>query len=956
MALLQELTNDQLTAIRSGVYQALQFVCLVPNTVVVRFQPGSAPSADVFAEITVGDIDTGDMDDIEEGQLVIFSTTSNHQATEYFRTRVRKVSGTSTLYCGENSQALTTSHYVTVIDTYEIQERLRRDDTRVDWDITFRKLRPVETALKSAYVLTNDETTWNETAVPVVMDADASSIDVHSWYSSNSNDVLNSGGTTATPDFTLEEGSFRWLTYTFEDDLGNSNYRKIPVWTVPRDYSNAIALGWGAESGELANVSFDPELGWTCSIPAFDGITTLLNRTFTVVACDEWYGGRTVEDRQSMHANINFIGYLQTESVQTGADEQHGQISEVQFTIESFGHQLARQNISPVTIIQKNTSAAAWDEIRDPTPGRMLTYRLTEYSTASTLLAIKLPDDDGSFIGDDLTLSTEKALDDLNFIGDVINAEIQFDITGKLELCRDLNYLNTTARNDAPVVATLTPADFTSQFVIDFEYGFTTSQVTINGGDYETAFDRYDLTEAIAPAVARYGEGDPFELSNQVLSTDSTQAEANAELAQRAANHLAANNPTWILRVSLKDQWHFLLPDVGAWFKFLITATDTVRGKTFTSDDRWQLVQIDVSTNSETGTREVSATFRHETSSTGASVRAAPIVNDPEADIVVVPAAFPSLAGGDLGLTGGFYYDTQDSNPPSEPNPAGEECENGGFRIRSVTGYETSIVAGNGELAIITTRGKGRIGEGDGGYGSEYDHSFSSGLGDWEIANDSTNTFVSGTLSGGRVESADNSLYGGRTELLMRLTMDSARTIDKLTIYYERVDGIADSFNDMHRFELREIPGGSLTAGGQEGFQPNGDVVYEPDLIPDIPDILEILVWLGVTNNGTTAKIYLDRIVVTFVDAPPSEDVIGDSYYYSDDGEETWQAYDAGEGLLINSQQPDAIPMFNPNHEYEVLQTVDSGVMTLEFNSPFPTSEAENWSISATICLTGQFP
>jgi hypothetical protein len=115
MALQAALTGDQLTALRSGRYQTFQFVCVVPNEVVVQFNPDSAPTTAVYAEIAVDAVLSGDMADIKQGQTVIFSTGSDYQATEVFRTRVRKVSGTTALYIGENSQSLTTADFITVL-------------------------------------------------------------------------------------------------------------------------------------------------------------------------------------------------------------------------------------------------------------------------------------------------------------------------------------------------------------------------------------------------------------------------------------------------------------------------------------------------------------------------------------------------------------------------------------------------------------------------------------------------------------------------------------------------------------------------------------------------------------------------------------------------------------------------------------------------------------------------
>lgn len=949
MALQSALTGGQLTEIRSGEYQTLQFVCLVPNTVVVRFQPSVAPSTSVFAQITVGTVNTGSMSNIKEGQLVIFSTSTDHQATEFFRTRVRKVSGTTILYVGENSQTLTTSHYVTVVDTYEIQEKLRRDLNRLDWEITFRLLRPIETALQSAYVLTNGVTAFTPTASPRVMDADASSISTHSWSSSNSSDVLNSGGTTASPNFTLQAGAFRWIRYTFTDNLGLSNYRVIPVWTVPKNYSNVVALGWGAASGELANVSFDSELGWTCSIPAFSGISTLLNRTFTVVACDEWYGGRTNADRQSIRTNINFIGYLQTESVQTSADEQHGQISETQFRIESFGHQLERQNISPVTVIQTINTATVWDEIQDPTPGRMLTYRLTEYSTASNLMAIALPSDDGNFIGDDLTLSTEKALDDLIQIASNINAEIQFDITGKLEMCRDLNYLNTTARDAAPVVATLTPADFTSQYTIDYEYGFTTSQVTITGGDYTTSTDRYDLTEAVAPAVARYGEGDPFELPNQVLTTNSTQAQANTELAQRAANFLAANNPTWTLRVTLKDQWHFLIPDVGAWFKFTITAEDTVRGKVFGSSDRWQLVQIDVTTNSELGTREVTAIFRHETSSTGASVRAAPIVHDEQADIDYVPGVLPPFTGGDTTLTDDTWYDSQDPRPPSNQNPVQPDCELFGFRPKSVDSMFTGSL---GTLyATVTVRGSGLISTGAGAVDIDFESTNGGLTADYDVSGTPGNQYI-GVYTGGVgwEDSLDQTLTGPNRSvrgIAIRYIPGADLTDPAVELDYSTVFG-TNYLNSCYGARIICKNNGATVRDSGTGIgQGTGTL---SDSATGTVDEIILLAICGVSSSqsidpGGTSTFTGFRIAGV-------GQVWGDALYYSTDEWQTAQAYNANNGLYLEGSQPTA-PPFNPNHEYILPSIQITGLATVQIefrHTSYPQANMENWSLGGVVC------
>lgn len=913
MALQTALTNDQLAAIRSGAYQTMPFVCLVPNDVVVKFQPSAAPTSDVFAEISVGAVASGNMANIREGQSVIISSTSNYAVSETMRTRVRKVDGTSVLYVGENSAELTTDHYVTVINTYEIQEKLRRSETYADWDVFYRALLPIETALPSAVVLSNDETEYLPVAVPQAMDVSATSSFTHLWESSNSSDIITDE-TTDAPTFALDAASFRWIRYTYTDSNGNTNYRVIPCWTVPKDYSSVISSGFVGGSGESASLAFDPVLGWTATIPAWSGISGVLNRTMCVIASDEWYGG----DRQNMRTNIELVGYLQSETTQISASQDYGRVSETRYTIEGFGHQLARQNVSPVTIIRTSTPSA-WDDIDSPTPGRMLAYRMTEYSTASTLMAIQLPPDDADFIGDDLTLSTEKMLDDLHIIAAGINAEIQFDVTGKLELCRDMNYLSNTTRNTAPVVATFTPADFVGQYTIEYEYGRTTAQATITGGAFNTTTDEYLLYEAVAPAEARYSEGDPLELSNQVLETDVTPVDSMVELRQRAANFLAANNPTWTLRTALKDGWHFLVPDVGAWFKFSISATDTARGRSFGIADRWTLIQIDTASNALTGVREVNAVFRHETQFTGASVRVSPIANDPDADFDLAPAAFPSLAGGDLGLTGGFYYDTHDPQPPSEPDPVGANCELGGFRPKAGTGYETTNSALNGEWITYVVRGSGVL---------------VPATSETKTVNSTTNPFSGGGATGFNVTTGEVITFAASGTWSYNGTVPPfSANGNGYSVEPDQSYHIAPSYQSGALI-------GKIGAGGSWFLIGSSKTIT-------MTATGELYMVMNDQNH------YTDNVGSLSVSvASANTETRGDAFYYSVNNG-AWEAYDDGEGLLIEGFQPASIPPYNPAHEYQGAFTSTSGPIQYGFESPYDSSDLGNWSIQIITCFNG---
>lgn len=961
MALLETITGTPLTDIRSNAnYRAIQFLCLVPNDVVVRFQPSIAPTNAVYAEITVGSVGTGSMSNIREGQLVIYSTTTDHQATEVFRTRVRKVSGTATLFVGENSQTLTTGMYVTVIDTYELQEKLRRSATLMDWDITFRKLLPIETALPSAVVISNGGASYTPTAVPKEMDDSATSSFIHFWESSNSSDSI-ADEDTASPTFTLQAAAFRWIRYTFVDSGGRSNYRVIPCWTVPKNYSSQVAQGFVSANGDMANISHDAELGWSATIPAWAGIENVLNKTLCVIASDEWYN----DTRQSIRTNINMVGWLQNESTNTSGDETIGRDTETSFTIEGIGHQLARLNVSSATVIQTNGTPTAFDQIQNPTPARMLTYHLTENTTLFNLCSMSIPADDTSFIGDDYTISNGKALDDIRALTEVINAELQFDTDGRLDLCRNLVFLDDTARDAADVVVTLTDADILSD-TLEYDYSLQTASLHMTGGAYNSTADTYVLYEADAPAVARLGEGDPQQISNQVLTTDSTGTEALDELSQRAANYFAANNPTYTRRIVFNDEWHFLVPDIGSWFKLPRAEADTARGKEFSEDDRWQLIQTSNSTNNLTGRKSVEGLFRLETQSTGAMVRAGQIQNDTAADILYFPAVVSPYLGADLGYTDGMWYDSQDPAPPSEPTPPDVDCELGGLRVLNPVPYETNRSALVGEIVAVTVRGSGRLSltASEGGM-RYYLHDFADGADIW--------TVTQGTLDG-KLSATDNPGASESKQAIAKYTFPANVNLIGSRLITTREGGT--SHGSLDYVSVRGWSDAGQTTqtyfdGG--GFRPDGTDVEEcGQETPKSVRVIQIAVGVSgfnapdISAHIQSVELWFDEDsslgdlieeledVCTDEPAPGDVAIYGDAFYWWEEGD-TPQAYDVGEGLLIESLQPDSIPPYSDTHEYTVFQDVTSGPVQYEFNSPYSLDDAENWSLQIETCFTGEF-
>jgi hypothetical protein len=81
--------------------------------------------------------------------------------------------------------------------------------------------------------------------------------------------------------------------------------------------------------------------------------------------------------------------------------------------------------------------------------------------------------------------------------------------------------------------------------------------------------------------------------------------------------------------------------------------------------------------------------------------------------------------------------------------------------------------------------------------------------------------------------------------------------------------------------------------------------------------------------------------------------IYGDAFYFWT-GTQAPQAYDPGEGCLIEGSQPSGIPPYNANHQYVLPAfVVTSGPVAFRFDSPYDETDAENWSITGAICFLG---
>lgn len=959
MSLSSTISAGNLTKIRSNTYWCMQFVVTVPDSIVVQFHPAAVNSDAIYAEIAVGTINAGAIADVKSFQTVIYSTSTDYANSELYRTYVRAGSTSSILKVGQNGQNLETSHYITVLNTYEIHEKPRTLKGTVeyaDWDITFRKLLPVETALPTVVVLTDGTTAWTPTAAPTSIDADANSTFIHSWESSNSSDSLDSGGTTASPVWTLQAGSHRWIRYEYTDSNGNSNLRVISIWTIPTDLSTGINEGFIGENGDVADISYSQGDGWTCSFPAYDSISDLRAGTMVCVFSLEWYNNTA----GSIESNIDFVGYLGQETTETTGSPEYGYISETRFTVNGFGSLMNVTPISPVSIVDK-ASPTAWSHIKSPTPVRALVYLLSEHTTLFHLCAFSFPSDHTDYIapGYIFESSSDVIADAAQYQVDAMDCILQFSRDGQIDMQRNLVQDDDTARNAADVIITLTPDDFES-------YNFDEDPIKqikfyqLHAGVYNTTTREYDVYQSFVPPLPDNRGTTTEQRTNVILTTNSTASAAQSEFSDRAANLYAAMNPTVLMRGTLKDEFRFLQPDVGTWYKFTIVETDTVRGYVYGSSHRWQLLDLSYSTNNLDGLRGgVSATFRLETQDTGANIDVAQIrkpTTTAAEEYTFLPAIIaPGVDGNLEDFTDGEWYDTQDASAPDdEIPPATSDCENHSMTApNGATGFTTNQVAVSSENIALTVRGNGKLSTGS----WQISHDFTSGGNSWQNSPDPRywGSYSSGngwqTVDGNfsRIVTIYYDLGGDYSitsiDMTFNFTAGTFETVDPDAWRVAVADG--DTIITSNAKSSSLVADGTGITFSWSGTATGNRIILSLETSED-PDQEDY------SGSATITSALIRGTGTAPAGSTSTPSKWGDAYYESDTADfASPTAYADGTGFLVNGASPVETPAFNSSHEYSIAETVNAGAVDLTYSSPYGNSEAESFTLSGEICFNG---
>jgi hypothetical protein len=283
------------TVLRQPNYRAQQYLLLCPNKIVWQTQPaGTVDGSTPYATFAWSGTDAGDRADVREGMTVLISSTSDYKATAFFRGRVRIAPDGTTFYINETSANLAATDYVTVLDDYDIHERLERRTTAnvayKDWSLTFSRLLPVISNLQSTYVDFSGAATVDFSFAPdVAAGADGATISSYTW---------EVGDGTADPDTTTKDitvtfpgaatNEHRWVRFTATDSLGHSQYFVFEVFTVDRyDASPTTVL----LTADQLQISASIDEGFNATVRAWKGVSSVLDQTRCTVAAINDYNG-----------------------------------------------------------------------------------------------------------------------------------------------------------------------------------------------------------------------------------------------------------------------------------------------------------------------------------------------------------------------------------------------------------------------------------------------------------------------------------------------------------------------------------------------------------------------------------------------------------------------------------------------------------------------------------------
>lgn len=605
------ITTPQYTSLRGSSsvaprYAVNMLMCLNPNSVIFAARVNGTPTGTSFAQVTFDTVTTGAYTDLEIGERVYISSTSDYRNAEFVGI-VRKAAGAATLYINETSAPILDNWYITVVHDFPIWDKLARYSAGVQYkfyDLTRTALKPVIYGLQSVYagVCSGSPEKFTQAfAASAIAAESGASISSYAYTIGSGMTATAGSASTANVTIAFAPGHY-WLKLVVTDSGGRAQTFRMEIFAVPSDYSSLVVSG-------VDNLTWQcDESGWNGSVNAFTGVASVLDNTSCVVfAAEEIYNGSA----ENIAPKVAFYGRLRTENDSTRSDEIISRDQSTRFELEGIASQLARIEHLPFTLITK-ASPTLWDEIKTMTLWRAMVYALQEHSTVLSLCSLTFDSTSNSFLYPALPTQGGNILSILDDIADSINAKLESAPTGELQIVRSAVYSNSAIRTTLTTVANFDETDAV-EWQLQVEHVDTTGKVDAAGGVYYSSNGQVTPLLSVAPGFAQdYPEG-TTQLNRQILVANVTKAVGQAELNQRTGDHFAASNPTPELTVTHMPGYRFLVPSAYQWYTWTIAAADNTTQRAYITTLRWLLKSVSFDYDSGAGDLGVQAVYHLET-------------------------------------------------------------------------------------------------------------------------------------------------------------------------------------------------------------------------------------------------------------------------------------------------------------------------------------------------------
>lgn len=620
-------------------FRASTFISVCPATNVYTGRINQTDPIQAPVPYFIYDGGSGTPANVREGQRILFSHTSDRD-DYYYSTFIRLDPTSDTMYINPaGGVGFADNDYFFVVDDYPLELIYPRAINGLPvpgWELAWRALRPIIKDIPPVSVGVTTASTLSFSYAPTVQAAAAgATISTYLWEVPSG--VAFTSGSSSTKDVTLafDAGASYWVHFSATDSNGNTSTFHIHVW-AHNDAFPPQLLESGSWSLE-ASISNDPlsgaGTGFNGQIVAFDGADTLLDNTLVCIWQRAYYN--ETETNIGSSGNVLFAGRFRDEDNSVQYDDLTGQQDgQVTFNLEG---PLA-QAVQRFTLLEMldNPAPSDWNQIEDCTLWRVMRLCADEYSTLTSVYPLGFDS-----IADTYRIPgrVTQGGDLLNSLGDLamqIASVVQANGLGQIEVAQRGVMLPSADRSSLPTIVNFDNRDYRRILSLNRDYMQQVGVLFGDGGSYNPTNGETLVFDVQAPAGQPGNGAEDGQLPRQVLSAELSEDVVRAELAERAGHGLAAQQAPIVLRVLMADGYHGLTPAVNQWYTWTLAASETPRGRVYTTATRWWLRSIRLTGNPETGEIEAECDFVQETSG-----QAGEIINHPILDL----GEFP----GDLG-------------------------------------------------------------------------------------------------------------------------------------------------------------------------------------------------------------------------------------------------------------------------------------------------------------------